>query len=94
MRALQSDQEKSIDLLRSQQTILQDSANKRSEYLQLPSEKVKAMFYDPDGILQTLNNDVKSQQNARDEIANTLKGRIETAIDYLNRIRDYCLHSN
>jgi len=92
LHSLQANFDKSTDLLRSQQAILQDTINKRSEFLQLSSEKIQAMNYRSDYTLSQLNNNVVFQQNAKSEIVASLQKRVETAIDYLNRIRDYCLN--
>lgn len=92
LRSLQAAFDKSVDLLKSQQGILQDIANKRSEFMQLPSEKVVAMNYTSESILRSMYEDLQFQKNARDETVTKIEGRIEIAIDYLNRIRDYCLH--
>ena len=94
LHSLQAAFDKNVDLLKQQQIILQDATNKRSEFMQLNSEKIGAMGYTSKSILQRLYDDVQSQQSARDEIVNKLENRIEVAIDYLNRIRDYCLNQN
>ena len=94
LHSLQAAFDRSVDLLKSQQIILQDSMNKRSEFMQLPAEKINAMRYASDSVLRNLYDDVQSQENVKDEIISKLQGRIEVAIDYLNRLRDYCLYSS
>jgi hypothetical protein len=92
LHSLQANFDKTIDLLKSEQSILQDAMNKRAEFLQLSSEKTSAMHFDAGSIEERLNNDVQTHLDIRDDTVDNLKGRLEQAINYLNRIRDYCLH--
>jgi hypothetical protein len=90
LNSLRGDFEKSVDLLKSQQSILQDAINRRSEFMQLPEDKIKAMNYSSDPIWSQLNSNVKDAGDTANYIVNKLQGRVETAIDYLTRIKDYC----
>ena len=92
LHSLQAAFDRSVDLLKSQQIILQNSVNRTSDFMQFPLEKTSAMSHTSDNVLRRLYDDVQLQSNARDEIAVKLEGRVEVAIDYLNRIRNYCLH--
>jgi hypothetical protein len=92
LHSLQDEFGKSVDLLKSQQIILQESVNKRTEFMQFPEDKTKTMNYDLGYLSQQLNNDVQFVLDLRNDIAVKLQGRVETSIDYLNRIRDHCLN--
>jgi hypothetical protein len=92
LHSLQDEFGKSVDLLKSQQIILQESINKRTEFMQFPEDKTKTMNYDLGSLSQHLNNDVQFVLDLRNDIVVKLQGRVETAIDYFNHIRDHCLN--
>ena len=80
LRSLQDDFGKSVDLLKSQQIIVQDAINRRSQFMQLPESTTTAMNYTPGTVLQRLDNDVQSQENYRNAIADQVQGKVNMAI--------------
>lgn len=86
MHSLQNMFDKSVNLLISQQSILQNAMNKRSNYIQL--QKTNGMS---SSILEQLNEDVQFQDNTVNSTVNQLRNRVKSVIDYLNRIKDYCI---
>jgi hypothetical protein len=94
LHSLHDDVNQSVELLKSQQIILQEAINKCAEFMQLSEDKAKSMNYDVSTVMTLLNNGVTYATDVKNYTTEHLQGRIEAALEYLNRIRDYCLHAD